>query len=160
MWKYILVSVIALSPLMAGDRSDLQGTWLLDAGHSQVSGEAPKSEVLVIDQKADSVVLTRSTGAEKKFEISCNTLGKECKLKEDGHPVQVSLWYNGPALVLMEVHGNSDTGSAVKSRFVPSEDGKTLKLEVSHISPPGPADTYVFMKQDTTQSSASTAPAR
>lgn len=164
MWKYLLISALALSAGFAADRSELSGTWVLDAGHSQINGEKPKSETLIIDQKADSISVSESVvasaGTEKKTDIACNTLGKQCNLKEDGRKLQVSAWYNGPALVLMEVRGNADTGDASKTRFTTSEDGKTLKLEVTHITPPGASDSYTFLKQDTVQSSSTASPGR
>ena len=150
MWKYIWVPVFACCAF-AAERADLNGTWQLEPSQSRINGgKELKSETLVIEQKADSVAVSELTvenaGAEKKLNIQCNTMGKECKLKEDGQPVQVSAWYNGPALVIMEVHGKSD-GEATRKRLTTSDDGKTLKLEVVHITPPGPADNYTFTKQ-------------
>ncbi len=162
MQKSVWVAALACCAAIAADRTRLNGTWQLDSSQSQVSGERPKSETLTIDQKDGSFDLTQAivaaNGSEEKFDIQCNTLGRECKLKEDGRPVQVSAWYNGPALVVMETHGSN--GDALKKRFTASEDGKTLSLEVVHITPPGAAERYTFVKQGGAATAANAAPPR
>jgi hypothetical protein len=46
---------------------------------------------------------------------------------------------------MMETHRNRDV--VTKTRLVPAEDGKSLNLEVTRVSPPGPSSTYTFKKQ-------------
>ena len=46
---------------------------------------------------------------------------------------------------MMEMHHNRDV--VTRMRLVPSEDGKTLNLEVTHVSPPGSSSTFTFKKQ-------------
>ena len=127
---YRLIGLLALSlcAAMAADRPELNGTWQLDASGADSKF---KSETLVIHQTEDSVEIakdrTTKSGKESKDDIQCNTMGQECKLKN----VQVSLWYNGSMLVLVETHNDVVT----KTRFSSSEDGKTLKLEVTHMAP-------------------------
>jgi hypothetical protein len=90
--------------------------------------------------------MTENSGKAVKVDISCNTEGQECKVKESGEPAKVSFWYNGPMLVMMEQrHGND---FVTKKRFKTSDDGKTLSMEVVYIAPPGhKAENYTFTKQ-------------
>lgn len=120
MWKLLGISAAALCAAVAADRPDLSGTWKSSA------------ETLEIQQKDNDIQYTEALpdGKGKKLEIHCNTTGQECKLKDE----QVSFWFNGPMLVMMEQRrGNA---IVVKKRFKTSEDGKTLTVEVIHISPP------------------------
>jgi len=132
----------------AADRPDVNGKWVLDATHGE-SGKV-KSETLAINQKDDAVQIsddmTDTSGKELKVDVSCNTEGQECKVKQGGEPAKVSFWYNGPVLVMMEQrHGND---FVTKKRFKPSEDGKTLSMEVIYIAPPGhKPETFTFTKQ-------------
>lgn len=121
----------------AADRPELNGTWQLSSAHE---GRL-KFETLLIQQTEDGVRISESGAKEKTVDFACAVDGKECKLKEGA----VSFWYNGPVLVMMEMHHNRDV--VTKTRLVPSEDGKTLSLEVTHVSPSGASSTYTFKKQ-------------
>jgi hypothetical protein len=141
--KALGLFALGLFSAMAAGRPDLNGVWQLDG--STLAGESKlKSETLVIHQGDDSVQIsqerTARNGKEIKNEIDCNTEGKECKLKN----TQVSLWYNGAMLVLVETHNDVVT----KTRFTPSEDGKTLNMEVIHMAPGTPkTETLTFTRQ-------------
>jgi hypothetical protein len=132
----------------AADRPDVNGKWVLDATHSE-SGKV-KSETLSINQKDDAVQIsdemTETNGKAVKVDVSCNTEGQECKVKENGQSTQVSFWYNGPVLVMMEQrHGND---FVTQKKLKPSDDGKSLSMQVVYIAPPGhKPETYTFTKQ-------------
>jgi hypothetical protein len=134
----------------AADRPDLSGKWVLDLAHSSASGAKMKGETLSINQKADEVQIseetTESNGKEVKTDVACNTEGQGCKVKEHGKDTQVSFWYNGPVLVMMEQwHGND---YVTQKKMKQSEDGKTLSMEVIYLAPPGhKSETYTFTKQ-------------
>src|SRR5690242_15965671 len=89
------------------------------AGHPNLNGtwqSADAAETVAIHQTDDEVQITE-TVKDKQSELKCNTSGQTCKLK-DG---EVSFWYNGAALVMMETsHGNS---RVVKKRWTSSDDG-------------------------------------
>jgi len=128
----------AAAVAMAVDHPDLTGTW-------QSKSEAPNFQQMEIQQKDGSIQITDATdpsGKEKKFDIRCNTVGKECKLKDE----QVSMWFNGPMLVLMETRRGNEV--VIKKRLSLSEDGKTLTMEVQHIAPPGDKESFTFTRQD------------
>jgi len=146
MLKWIGLAALALWAAAAADRPDLNGAWQLDPAHCQPAPAKLKSEMLTIRQTEDAVEIaddsTASNGKENKIEIQCNTMGQECKLKSSS----VSLWYNGPMLVLIEKrHGND---IVVRKRLKPSEDGKTMTMEVSYLTSPGhQTENYIFTKQ-------------
>ena len=134
----------------ASDRPDLSGTWVLDISHSANAAAKVKAETLSISQKPDAVQFSESTtesnGKEMKVDIACNIDGQQCKVKENGQPTEVSFWYNGPMLVMMEQrHGND---FVTQKKLKPSEDGKTLSMEVVYIAPPNhKPETYTFTRQ-------------
>jgi hypothetical protein len=128
MHRSIGLFLLGLCAALAAERPELNGVWQLDS--TTLTPETKlKSETLVIHQNEDSVEIsenrTAKNGKESKDDIQCNTLGQQCKLKN----LEVSLWYNGSMLVLVETHNDLTT----KTRFTPSEDGKTLRLEVTHM---------------------------
>ncbi len=132
-----LLMAIAACTAFAQDRPELNGTWQLSSPHE---GRL-KFETLLIQQTQDGIKISESGAKEKTVEIACGVDGRGCKLKEG----EVSFWYNGPALVMMEMHHNRDV--VTKTRLVLSENGKTLSLEVTRVSPPGSSSTYIFTKQ-------------
>jgi hypothetical protein len=133
----LFLIAFAAAAAFAADRPNLNGTWQLSSNHE----ERLKFETLLIQQTPDGVKISESGAKEKTVDIACGVDGHECKLKEG----EISFWYNGPALVMMEMHHNRDV--VTKTRLVLSEDGKTLNLEVIHVSRPGSSSTYTFKKQ-------------
>ena len=133
---FLFVTALTVVAAFASDRPDLSGTWQLASSPGKL-----RFETLLIEQTPDAVKLTESAANKKPFDVSCGTDAKECKLKEE----QVSFWYNGPALVMMEKRQDGDV--VTKTRLVPAEDGKTLSLEVTRILPAGPSATYTFKKR-------------
>jgi hypothetical protein len=132
----LFLIAFAAAATFAADRPELNGTWQLSSNHE---GRL-KFETLLIQQTPDSVKISETGAKEKPVDLACGVDGQECKLKEG----EISFWYNGQALVMMEMHHNRDI--VTKTRLVPSEDGKTLNLEVTHVSPPGSSATYTFKK--------------
>ena len=58
---------------------------------------------------------------------------RECDVKEAGKPMKVSIWFNGPKLVMMETRGND----VLKRRFHATDDGMGIDLETIPIVPQG-----------------------
>ncbi|HXS96902.1 MAG TPA: hypothetical protein VN736_20020 [Candidatus Limnocylindrales bacterium] len=146
-------TLLCLAAMAAGsvwaqvDHPDLNGVWQRQSNDSKV-----KSETLNIAQKPDSIDIVRSVdtgGRPIKDEINCSTEGKDCKVKEEGQDTQVSMYYNGPMLVMIEQrHGND---YVTKRRLKLSPDGKTLTMEVMTINPPGKAtENLTYTKQSQT----------
>jgi hypothetical protein len=146
--KYVVLSVFALCAAVGADHPALGGTWVFDPAHSVTSDSKIKAETLAIDQQPESVKLsesvTEANGKATVSEISCNTAGTSCKVKDHG-AAEVSFWYNGDMLVMSEMrHGND---WVVKRRLKPSGDGHTLVIEVIHITPTQTTETLTFTRQ-------------
>ena len=142
MHKAIGLLALGLGAAVAAERPDLNGVWQLTG--NPATDSKLKAEVLTIHQSEDSVEIadarTAKNGKETKDDIQCNTMGQECKLKN----LHVSLYYNGPRLVMVQTEHDVVT----KKRFMPSDDGKTLNLEVIHMAPgPEKTETLTFTKQ-------------
>jgi len=108
----------------AGDHPDLNGVWQ----------GAANGETLTIHQKDDAVEIVEA--GKQTIDIQCKTTGQACKVKGG----EVTLWYNGPMLVVMETHGTR----VIKKRLKPSQDGKSLEVEVIHIEPAGNAEKFTL----------------
>ncbi len=118
-----------LALAFAADRPNLNGSW-----QSSAAGETLEI------QQTDDTIHIKETGHDKPVEYNCTTTGKSCKMK-DG---EISLWYNGGMLVMMEQsHGNS---RVVKRRWTVAPDGKTLNEEVIHISPAGNTEKIAYSR--------------
>jgi hypothetical protein len=81
----------------------------------------------------DAIRITETENEKQVSQVECNTAGRECQSKQAGKPVKVSMWFNGPKLVVMEVRGSE----VLKRRFHAADDGSSMELEVIHIAPPG-----------------------
>jgi hypothetical protein len=135
-----LIGLTALA-LWASDRPVVSGTWQLDPSQA---GKL-KLATLEIRQSADTVAISEEgQGKSKKVDLECGVDGKQCKIKEPNE--EISFWYDGASLVMMEMRHNNDV--VVKTLLEPSGDGKTLKMEVKHIAPSGQKDeSYTLTKQ-------------
>ncbi len=120
-----------------GARAKLYGKW--HTGNGSAEGET-----WVIEEKDDAVRLSHSTADQKPIEIECNTMGRECEVKELGKKVKISMWYSGPKLVQIETRGSD----VVKRQFAVAENGDTMELEVIPVVPPGKAELVQFKRQE------------
>jgi hypothetical protein len=145
MCKYLCLSALLIMPAVAADHPNLSGTWQLDAAHSQIHESKVKTETLEIQQKEDAVQIADDAniaGKDHKSEYQCLADGSMCKAKD----LSVMVYYNGPALVVMEMRHNNEI--VVKKRIKASDDGKTLSMDVIHVAPVGLKDeTLTFVKQ-------------
>lgn len=141
MLRYCCLAGLAAISAFAADRPDLNGTWRLDS--------KAREEVLSIVQKPDAIdidqAVTDPGGKPKKVQIHCGTMGQECKVNDDGQAKQVTMYYNGPVLVMLQQwHGNDYVD---KTRIKTSDDGKTMTMEVAHIAPARKTENFTFVKQ-------------
>jgi len=119
------VAVTAATP----DREKLIGAW-----ESQGAGDA--KTVWTLSANGDSIHITQSENDRKISDVECNTGGRECEMKQAGKPVKVSMWFNGPKLVVMEVRGSE----VLKRRFHATDDGSAMELELIPIVPQGKSE--------------------
>lgn len=131
----------------ADDQGDLSGTWKLDSAHSQTI-QARKDLVLVIDEQDQNIHIKEIRGPRVKEDVSnftCNTLGKECAMQDGAGKAEVSVYYNGAALVVLKTHGRR--GSSVEKwrlSVPPARD--SLIMDIIHIEPKGGDEKLVFSK--------------
>ena len=146
MRKRLFLTALALgTAAFAAGRADLAGTWQLDPSRSDSGEEKLKGETLDIKQMEDAVqvadALIEADGKERKSDVQCNTLGKECKLRGE----QVTVYYNGNALVIMETLPKD---VVVKRRLEATDDGRTLNMRLTRLAPSGEKiENYTFTRQ-------------
>ena len=146
--RFGLVTPLAFAAFASADepaRPVLNGTWQLDAAKSEIHSRISAALTLTIEQKEDAIHIVES-GGKDKVELSCGTLGKDCKAQEEGRPLTVSFYYNGPALVETETRGHNNE-SVIKKRMRISDDGATLTMEVMHLVPDGQTEKLVLRKR-------------
>lgn len=113
---------------------NFSGTWRQQSDHAVR---------LVVEQKDDSVHITELKGTETIADYTCNTLGKECNVKYQGHAAKVSFWFNGSKLVELETRGSAVT----KRRFELANGDKTINVELSSIVPEGKSEKLAFARE-------------
>jgi hypothetical protein len=125
----LTLCLAAVSIAFCADHAELNGVW-----------KTPDAqETITIHQKDETVQIAES--GKENAEIQCNTVGQACKIKGG----EVSLWYNGETLVVMEsLHGNS---KVVKKRLRITEDGKSLEEEIVHIAPAGGTEKVILARE-------------
>ena len=137
----VVLSTLFLSSTVFADddssRAKLMGKWLQSDGNG-----AAKSTWDLKEGLADSIHVTNSSGAQTLTEFECNTMGKECAVKDAGRKSKVAMWFNGPKLVEMETKGNQ----VVKRRFNIARDGDTMDIETIPIAPAGKVETSHFKR--------------
>ena len=85
-------------------------------------------------------------GKDVTSKFDCEANGSNCVYEDGDHKAQVSLWYNGPALVVLKTDGPDDD-KVSQSELVLSPDQGTLEIDVTHIAPESKAETMVFTKK-------------
>ncbi len=108
----------------AADRDKLAGSW-----------ESPDGARWVLETKPDAIHITQFDHDRKVNDFECNTVGRECEVKEAGKAGKVTMYFNGPRLVVMQTRGSD----VVKLRFHAS--GDQLEVETMPIVPQGKTET-------------------
>lgn len=127
---------------------DFSGTWQLDPAKSpDAQGRMVTYTIQNASGKINFTRVVRDRdGKEVTSQFSCDTMGTQCDFDEAGHKAHVSLWYNGPALVIMKTDGpKEDAVTQWKLELEPG--GKTLKVGFEHIDPTDKPESLVFDKK-------------
>jgi len=111
----------------------LSGTWVL---------RKDPSVKLVVEQTPDKIHVQEFRGDQVLTEYTCNTVGKDCEMQEEGHPAKVSLWFNGSKLVELRTKGNEVT----RRRFTLAPDGHSLEVELSALSNNGKTEILAYSR--------------
>lgn len=117
------------------------GTW---SAPSQSGRETPNT--WVFEQKGDVLRIAEMNGQQKIAEFECNTMGRECEIKDEGKKATVSMWFNGPKLVELESRGSD----VIKRRFALTQKGDAMDVEIIPISHEGKPETLRFTRVEVT----------
>jgi hypothetical protein len=117
------------------DTSKLAGSWDLDGAGKTTWKLAATS---------DGVHFTYTRGGQKVADFDCNTSGKECAVSMEGKKAKVSVYFNGPLLVMLETRGDN----VVKWRFGAVAGGQELEVETTPITGSGKPETQRFKRVD------------
>jgi len=131
-----LVLLFSASAVAAdnGDRDKLFGSWV-EPGNGSAS-------TWIFSGNGDSFHVTQLDGSAKVADYPCLADGKQCGVKLAGKKAEVSMWFNGPKLVLLETQG----ASVVKRRFTVLEQGDTMEMEIIPLVPAGKTETVQFKR--------------
>jgi hypothetical protein len=133
-------------------RPNFSGTWSLDASKCALKhSKAPEKQVVKIDAARDKITVADTLtegGKEVSKSWECSTVGKECTYEDAGKAVKSSMFYSGPVLMEFRTVGDDVMRRSMKM----SEDGKTLEVEITYITPQKDSEKFVFTKVETAES--------
>src|SRR4051812_10187389 len=72
------------------DRGKLAGRW------QPADGQKSDHGTWTLETTESGIRVAQETNGQKVAEYECNTMGRGCDVKEDGHSAKVSMWFNGP----------------------------------------------------------------
>lgn len=134
----------ACASLPADDHPNFTGNWQFDNTKSEVHTKNPAT-AWDIKQTEDSISINEDLSG-KTESMTCEISMKTCKTKVDGETADVTFYFNGNMLVETDLLGRGKD-RIVKKRLKLAADGKTLEVEVMHITPVAPAEKWVFEKR-------------
>jgi hypothetical protein len=142
----ILTAPLLPSILLAAP-PDYSGTWQMNSAQSQATDD--QAITLTIHESADKIDFTRvvheKDGKEVTSKFSCATGGTQCDFDEGNHKAKVSLWYDGPTLVILKTDGPKED-STHEMRLQLAPDGKTLNVDSTQLEPKDKTVKIVFEK--------------
>jgi hypothetical protein len=126
---------------------DLTGKWQMDEASSKV--DDGRSVSLAIQQISDKLkvvrVVHKKDGEEITSQFVCAADGSNCDFDEGQHKAKVSLWYDGPALIVLKTDGpKADSIVQWKMQLDPASSKLTVAL--SHIEPSSKDETIVYTR--------------
>jgi hypothetical protein len=147
----VLAAALA-TPLFvsAADQPNFSGTWKLDPARSPGANGA-NITVTIKDEGGNIAYersLTQADGKQREAHFTCSTGGKECEFDENGHKAKVSLWYDGPALMILKTDGPKEDAT-IERKLELSADGNTLKVQFTNLDTDKDSkpEALVFTKQ-------------
>lgn len=137
----------------AADTVDFTGHWQLDAANSQSAFERTQSIEIV--QSGNDVTFTRvfqdHDGKQVTAKFICSVNGKDCEFTDNGHKAKISLWYNGPELVVLKTDGDKHD-TTVEWHLKLTDGGKTLNVNREIMEPSEQTEKLVFTKAESVAS--------
>jgi hypothetical protein len=149
--------LIVLCLAQSTDKPDISGKWTLDPAKSKVNESSARLiQIEKKDKEMHWVETVKRNDKEATVEYQCAATGRECDMKDEGHPAKVSLYYNGPAL--METKTNGREGEDVTRRKIELNADGTLQIEVVHIVPQKEKELLVYTRTAGTDTSRARKP--
>jgi hypothetical protein len=132
---------------LSGQVPNVSGHWQVDAEKSKFGKE--KTLVLDIQQQGNTIDFTRTYqddgGKQVSARFTCTTSGSDCKFDDNGHHAKVSLWYNGPSLIVLKTDGDKHD-STVEWHLKVNGDGNTMTVNREIMEPSEEVEKLVFTK--------------
>jgi hypothetical protein len=158
-WNSSTVLALLAAPLLtiASDQPNFSGTWKLDPARSP--GVNAATIMLNIKDEAGKIsyerTMKQTDGKQAVAHFTCSPGGSNCDFDENGHKAKVSLWYDGPALMILKTGGPKEDATTERKLEL-STDGNTLKVQFTNLDPAksDKPETLVFMKQPSSTASA------
>gem|GEM_PF-1928284 len=148
----VLIALAAAATLSAAG-ADFTGHWQIDQSKSKPGPERTVS--VEIEQQGDTVTFVRQyqdhDGKSVTARFKCAVGGSSCDFDDSGHKAKVSLWYNGPELVILKTDGDKHD-STVEWHMKLGDDGKTLNINREIIMPSEEKESLVFNKAESVAS--------
>jgi hypothetical protein len=122
MYMTAFAALLLWVPVLGDDasaRAQLIGAW------QQQDDSGKGIPVWVVETKGNSLHITNSQGDQKLSEIECKP-GAECEGTASGKKSKVTMYFNGPTLVLLETVGSD----VIKRQFTVREQPDIMELEV------------------------------
>ena len=150
--KSFLLALGTAAGLMAGG-VDFTGHWQLDQSKSKPGPERTLS--VEIEQQGEKVTFVRQyqdhDGKSATARFTCAVGANSCDFDDNGHKAKVSLWYNGPELVILKTDGEKHDNT-VEWHMRLGSDGKTLNINREIIAPSDEKEALVFNKAESVAS--------
>ncbi len=129
-----LTALLLLVPVLAddvADRAKLLGSW------QRQDDSGKEATVWILEVKGMALHLSESLGNHKVSEFECVPKGAECEGTIEGKKAQVTMYYDGPALVQLETNGSDVT----KRRFIVTGQPDMIEIEIMPILGVAKAET-------------------
>ena len=134
----VLLTIAAAFADEAADRAKLIGTWQLQ------NGGTPASSVWKLEDKGDDLRISLTQAEQGSSTFECNTLGRECEVKDGSRKAKISMWFSGPKLVELETKGSE----VLKRRFNITGQGDSMEVEIIPVVPPGKPEVLHFKRTE------------
>jgi hypothetical protein len=148
----VLIAFATATTLSAAG-SDFTGHWQIDQSKSKPGPERTAS--VEIEQQGDTVAFVRQyqdhDGKSATARFKCAVGSSTCDFDENGHKAKVSLWYNGPELVILKTDGEKHD-STVEWHMKLGDDGTTLNINREIVMPSEEKESLVFNKAESVAS--------
>ena len=150
--KISLLTLLVLSILLpanlagAQGKTNVSGTWKMNAEKSKFERGGPKNITIKFDQQGPSLrevfTITRDDGSERAMNLTYTLDGKESSQQLEGQEIKTTAKWEGEALV---IEFKNEKGFNFIRKFTVSGDGKTMTIDVNQTNSNGSATDKVIL---------------